>query len=431
MGMIQTEKHKNIEQLNQIINFEKIVRFKGAKPIDNKMFMICLKQFLLTTIIMLVISISSYSQTIRVDLQNAMGGTVSQLFDSVKYIPLETTKESLFGKIDRMEVIDSFFLISDFLSTQSILIFNKSGKFHSKIENIPNNKFAVDRKSKEVYIYNNGKFYIYNMDGILVKKVEFDKNGDMQQYTSTGNGGIIYISTKQKGDSLICLLNYCNLFSSKSTYIQILCIPIGSPKFYERTTITLFNVFSSFLNWSDNRIFFSLKYVYNIYEADTSGALKDAYSFLFPLTQSLQKNYIMDTIFTKGKARLLSERENTITEIPDFYLLKNNIVFSVVPSAIDNGYRKSFFLYSIVSGDLLSFKHISPDISSFFLPVGENVSAVDKSYYYSSLASFEMFRAHDENVKTVNYSPSLYKYFATQSRKSNPVIVQLKPKNKL
>src|SRR6476469_787262 len=72
-------------------------------------------------------------QTIRLDPENAIGGNASDIFSEVTFIPLETTSESLFGSISQLEITDEYYIILD-RSTNSILIFTKAGKFHSKIK---------------------------------------------------------------------------------------------------------------------------------------------------------------------------------------------------------------------------------------------------------------------------------------------------------
>src|SRR5689334_22569280 len=76
---------------------------------------------------------SSKTETLRIDPSNAVGGNASDFFTEVNYIPLETTGESLFGSISKLEITDDYFIIFDY-NTHAILIFNKDGKFHAKIK---------------------------------------------------------------------------------------------------------------------------------------------------------------------------------------------------------------------------------------------------------------------------------------------------------
>ncbi|WP_449438730.1 6-bladed beta-propeller [Pedobacter steynii] len=76
---------------------------------------------------------TSKMMTLRIDPMNANGGNASEIFESVTYIPLETTKESTFGIIEHLEVTDDRFVILD-KNTNCILLFKKDGKFVGKIK---------------------------------------------------------------------------------------------------------------------------------------------------------------------------------------------------------------------------------------------------------------------------------------------------------
>ncbi|RZL13073.1 MAG: 6-bladed beta-propeller, partial [Pedobacter sp.] len=53
-------------------------------------------------------------KTLRLDPSTARGAAASQVFDEVKFIPLETTKESLFGSISQFVVTDGNYIVYDY-----------------------------------------------------------------------------------------------------------------------------------------------------------------------------------------------------------------------------------------------------------------------------------------------------------------------------
>ena len=75
---------------------------------------------------------STNFRTLRIDPASSRGAAASQLFDEVQFIPLETTKESMFGSISQLHLTDDSFVIWDY-DTKSILIFTKEGKYRAKI----------------------------------------------------------------------------------------------------------------------------------------------------------------------------------------------------------------------------------------------------------------------------------------------------------
>ncbi|WP_449436084.1 6-bladed beta-propeller [Pedobacter steynii] len=75
---------------------------------------------------------SSKMVTLRIDPSSARGSTVSQFFDEVNFIPLETTKESLFGSISQLKMTNDNYFVFDW-ETKAVLIFTKSGKYVAKV----------------------------------------------------------------------------------------------------------------------------------------------------------------------------------------------------------------------------------------------------------------------------------------------------------
>ena len=90
-----------------------------------------MKKYLYTILCISQISFL-YSQTvqkIRINPDQAYGGPVSDYFENIEYIPLETTKESLFGDVSEMVVTHDSYVIFDW-DTKSVLFFKKEdGKF--------------------------------------------------------------------------------------------------------------------------------------------------------------------------------------------------------------------------------------------------------------------------------------------------------------
>ena len=77
-----------------------------------------MKLLLMTIVLNLLLSISGYAQstngkTLRVNPDGAIGGRVSQLIDSVLFVPLESSGESVFGLVDQLSVTDKYFIILD------------------------------------------------------------------------------------------------------------------------------------------------------------------------------------------------------------------------------------------------------------------------------------------------------------------------------
>ena len=61
---------------------------------------------------------------------------LDSILDTVGYVPMETSEESIIGAIDELIITDSYILILDRYQTQSIFIFNRAGTYIRKIHNI-------------------------------------------------------------------------------------------------------------------------------------------------------------------------------------------------------------------------------------------------------------------------------------------------------
>ncbi|MBC7567606.1 MAG: 6-bladed beta-propeller, partial [Pedobacter sp.] len=95
---------------------------------------------------------SAGMKTLRLDPTTARGAAVSQVFDDVKFIPLETTKESLFGTISQLNVTDNNYIIYDY-DTKAVLIFDKAGKYIAKVNSSKIEKDPNDKGNQEFYGY--------------------------------------------------------------------------------------------------------------------------------------------------------------------------------------------------------------------------------------------------------------------------------------
>jgi hypothetical protein len=72
---------------------------------------------------------------IRVDPANARDNLVaSELLESIKYIPLESKEESLFGEISQLIIYKDRFYILDENHTQAVYCFDSQGRFIYKIK---------------------------------------------------------------------------------------------------------------------------------------------------------------------------------------------------------------------------------------------------------------------------------------------------------
>src|SRR5690606_21981857 len=119
------------------------------------------------------------------------------------------------------------------------------------------------------------------------------------------------------------------------------------------------------------------------------------------------------------------------------FSLKNKLFFKC--NTIGGLNKKESYMYDIQNSNLFLLNRLEPDIMSSYLPVMDNrqqanvkagaFNKFDGVYFYNCYSSLRMFDFRDETPHKSNIiDPILLDYFKKQSRDSNPVIVQLKPR---
>jgi hypothetical protein len=373
--------------------------------------------------------------TLRLDPDNSRGGSASQVFDSIEFIPLETTKESLFGSIDQLEVTDSLFIILD-IRSNSILFFHRNGKFYTKITTGGGSKyfynFTLDRSAGEIAVMNNFTkgLLVYDLRGKFLRKPPSpDLDEVITLYRFPGNITLYNLrrsaSCVSKGGTLYDL-RYTRGFDSIIRNLK----PYNS-----RSENAEFSRMSNAFNFSgeEGSCMFSMPFDYSLYQFNDTGLLRK-YQFIFPLLYSLPANFATDGAYCKLRAKYAYSTpgyESTITALERGYRFGDYLLFSTFNrKMLSNGDYN--YAYNLKTGSLISFTRVTADSSSYYLPILSSAFEIIGTVYhgniFSSVASFKLFAIKNELDKKVTYPKSLEAYFANGSKKDNSVIVQFKLK---
>lgn len=104
------------------------------------------------------------------------------LFEEVNYTPLETTKESMIGEINKLVVTDNRFYILDKILAKTLFVFDKTGSFIFKLKVTGKGPGEV-LELRDFCIYKNQlllldyrKVLFFDLDGNFIreKKIDFD-----------------------------------------------------------------------------------------------------------------------------------------------------------------------------------------------------------------------------------------------------------------
>jgi hypothetical protein len=381
---------------------------------------------------------------IRIDPSKAYGGSVSEYFDNVEYIPLETTKESLFGQITQLLITDSSYIIYDY-DTKSVLFFSLLGNFLNKVtfknnsiqvfltyDKLNNNvilKNQIEEKGtvkQEQFLYfNNGSFIERIIKNDEIMKTSFDKvysfniSGCALRHNEDPIDTTIYMIRIFKNDTLQ------KSFLPRNPYKDLAFCTLGGfirpPKIFSKDT--------AYVATPINHI------IYRI----TKDSVAPVYKIIF------QKDYTIADSILKYRdkknldiaKRTIMNNDNLILDVSNIVINKDRILFKINPyhyiyTEGSEGKNQYNLIYNISSNKLISLERIKADSLSYYLPVLGNhakTSGVEAiaSCLYSDLSSFQMFAAYEKTQnKNPQYPPALQQYFKTQNRKSNPVIVKMK-----
>lgn len=397
----------------------------------------------------------SYTQNsvskLRIDPARAYGGAVSEYFENVKYIPLETTKESLFGEINQMIVTDNSVVIYD-IDTKAVLFFTLEGKYISKV-NLRDANYVYLSKSQDGNIVismskniREGSSLvesIFSTTGIKIKQASLSSFQDgllkIDEGYFLGTSSCGFNKNDKPKDSLYHLINvykedslYKSLLPYNQKHQAVFCKIGGIVDLNPRG-----------LRVTDNSIYVSTPYEHLVYKVTKDTAVK-MLQFVFPLKRS-----ISDNILSSGNLQLIDSIERQINvngstiiqSVKNIVFYKDKILFKITPKSYIRtpgsvSTQQFNFIYDTPSSRLISMERLAPDMHNFFLPILGNGSMIvfdglyfHKGAYYTPLSSLEMFTAHvATKSKNPQYPEVLKKYFNTQTRKSNPVIVCMKLK---
>lgn len=396
----------------------------------------------------------SQKQTIlRIEPKYAIGGTASQMFDEINYIPLETTKESTFSSVQNLQVSKNYFVFFDY-ETKADYIFTKNGKFSGKIIKLPTKiggfdkpesyqysflslrNFVLDVTSEHIYItyYGDDKINslhlaVYDPKGTLLesKRINNTESKLTPSFAFLDSNRTLFLNKLDDGStpSFSIMQNFDSIIKE----IKLPAMDINLPQ--NQKWINGFSL-KSIVGY--NSIWKKLNKDYKIYFVNQDGNLS-IYQFIFPAALSLDSSFYKTSFLLynigKGLEYFRNHREK-INNIETVFKSKGLFWFTLQKG---NSYSADdTYFYSFKTQNLYSYSKIATDSMSCYLPYFSNVinAADEGGNIYLNIPSFQMFQSVESTKdKRPNYPTILREYFRTQSRKSNPVIVQLKLKDNL
>ncbi|WP_316846454.1 6-bladed beta-propeller [Pedobacter psychrodurus] len=401
-----------------------------------------------------ILTVGAFAQElpkIRINPVQAYGGKVSEYFEKVEYIPLETSKKCMLGYVTRLIVTDSSFVVYD-ADTHSVYFFTLLGKFITKIkgkaeslgENIEfNNSLNCIEFSRGARSSHTREKKYYSKSGKLIdnnnEAPSSSKNPEMLPF---GNGyfalanGCFIPNLKSVKDSIVYRLE-----TYKNDILYKSLLPVNQK---ENEAICAINGFLMLPERVDGNAFYiSTPLDYKVYHVDKDDA-KPVFQFVFPRERVFAKEILTshdkELIKATAEKYFLNPDPLKIMNVSNIFYKGDNLFFKINPriyvssggSEIEHQYN---FIFNTTTEKLVSLERLVGDGSNYFLPIFnermkvEGLNEFEKGVYYSNISSFNMFASLEATKdKKPQYPATLQDYFKTQNRKSNPVIVRMKLK---
>ena len=384
----------------------------------------------------------------------ASGASASKVFEEINYIPLQTTKKSVFGRIRKLLVSDNYYIIWDG-DTNFIYFFDKKGGFVHKYRPRRCNIKSVqlDKKRNAIFISGSDKNYNFSQTEIE-KMMEDPTNESFSRFTWSGYYDLEDVrkeKVKELNNFSLALVSPVIFNHNWWAYSYI-----SADRRWKDMTGYELNVYDGQKNIAEYFPYNKKNDAYNyratqlsFFPTDNSEQLlftrpfhnsiylltKDSfsllYNFILPMEISLSKTFFTQSFRNRNDVdQYRSVNGGQVWGIENVYKLQHYLLFSL---DYNKSWRERFFLYDESSGKFYNTGKINTDSANAYLPVlPGGVQYCDGEYLYTSLSSNYMFQSRDNNAsREPQYPPALKQYFEKGTRTDNPVIIQLKLKNKI
>jgi len=250
--------------------------------------------------------------------------SLTELIDSVEFIPLQTTKESLIAEVNKLVCVENYFFIFDSDIGKNVFIFSDDGTFIKKIpigqgpEEIYNPAdIAVDEEQNHLIVYNRKGLSFYDYHGNFVKREPLPFN--FKNFRVLPNG-FLFITVSNRNDHMEEISEMQVLITDKNFRI----ITAGLPFHYSNTlNYGTTDYTSSF----ETKVNFSFKFYDKVYQ--------------YLDTISIQEKYRLNFSNKGLPFRYLEMNTSEVLKI-----LKDNDYYFFMGEFLENNTHECFILYN-------------------------------------------------------------------------------------
>lgn len=357
------------------------------------------------------------------DLESRDRYDVNDIFDSIHYIPLQTTRECMFSKIDQLEVTAKLFFIKD-LASKSLLVFEKDGKFKFKITGKTVSDFTIDESRGHIVLQDKmlHKVYTYDFQGRLI-------NTKTPPFNYTG---LVYINSDRiayyryfGSDNDIKFAPSNILIADSNDVIKRTFLP------YDSAGIVYTEVRNSAKPFykSNQDIYFAQPLDYKVFYNLKTNTLPDYFTINFPEKYRLPNDFIVNNKYLKKRLQYFKDNPYQVFLIENIYIVGSLMSFEAISEKWHD-----IFVYDLNNKKAISIFNFLSGPKNNCLPPGLHFLAADDKSFYRSVSARQLFnikQAHQSQLNFATLPKVMQTYYQTQNNLSNPVIIQLIPKKKL
>ncbi|MGJ7033067.1 6-bladed beta-propeller [Niabella hirudinis] len=422
------------------------------------------KQLLLSLLIGIGYFVCAQPRPVLLDPAKAKDTTYNSIFDETEFIPLETSRQSVFGVVQQLVVTNQYFIILD-TDTDAVLFFTKTGKFIAKYKN-KHKRYRIqfiqpDTCANTLLIFSQNRNYnikaatlyafltkkpVKTIPLVTATRLYFENPANLRAENLPAPAFLLTNPVAFDHDKLALSFAWSDADNSgtEDYALKIMQEDRLIQKYfpYNTRSDTVFSgrtafQCSFFPAATGSVLFLSRPFQPFIYRL-TPDTLTEAYEIAVPKTTraplpgggfstvSFGQMSIEGITVTTARAgargsQPFSGNSNMVTNFVDGqrFLFLN----------IQRGFNYNYYIFDKKEKQLYDRSKLKADSSSYQFALQGPVLAFDEKNIYQSLSARRLFGLKKGAEKlNLRYHQSLNRFYTTGKPGNNPVILRLKPK---
>ena len=302
-----------------------------------------------------------------------------KIFESIGYIPLETTQTSRFSEINQLEVTQNHLVVLD-RGTSAILVFLKNGKFQFKITASSIREFSINEVTDQIVFQDNylGQTFRYDFTGKLLEAWTTPFVHSAHVFVdSTHRAFYRYFVDKRD----------VGKFSNSNIVISDQAGAISNGFLsYDTSAINFREVLNPDKQFykSNGTTYFIQPYVNRIYRIESDKLIAD-FNLNFEEKYKLPDSFLTDKRYLRHRLDYFQDNPQKIALVRDFYIVDSMLAFKALAS---NWY--DIILYDLKTRESLSAYQLGSSPANNNLPLGTSFIAADTTSFYRFVAAKDL-----------------------------------------